>query len=82
MPTSGFPRSIRGLQILMTVVEDRQAQRVFEDEVGPEATPPAVKEKISMKKAKQVLEELTGQTQDGPTGVSAKKWLCCFQSHH
>ena len=35
----GFPRSIRGLQTLMTIVEDRRAQGI-NDEVGQEATPP------------------------------------------
>ncbi len=60
----GFPRSIRGLQTLMTVVENRRAKGI-QDEVGPEATPPNVKED-KYEKGKQVLEELTGQSQDGP----------------
>ena len=65
----GFPRSIRGLQTLITVVENRRAKGI-QDEVGPEATPPNVKED-KYEKGKQVLEELTGsrqtgQPQDGP----------------
>jgi alkylhydroperoxidase/carboxymuconolactone decarboxylase family protein YurZ len=35
----GFPRSIRGLQTLMTVVEDRRAKGI-QDEEGREPTPP------------------------------------------
>ncbi len=60
----GFPRSIRGLQTLMTVVEDRQAQGI-QDEVGREATPQDEGED-KYEKGKQVLEELTGQSQDLP----------------
>ena len=73
---SGFPRSIRGLQILMTVVEDRQAQGI-QDEVGREATPQQEGED-KYEEGKKTLEELTGQTQDGPTGVSAKKGYAAF----
>ena len=60
----GFPRSIHGLQTLMTVVEDRQAQGI-QDEVGREATPQQEGED-KYKEGKKVLEELTGQPQDGP----------------
>jgi alkylhydroperoxidase/carboxymuconolactone decarboxylase family protein YurZ len=60
----GFPRSIRGLQTLMTVVEDRQAQGI-QDEVGREATPQQEGED-KYEEGKKVLEELTGQPQDGP----------------
>lgn len=60
----GFPRSIRGLQTLITVVEDRKAQGI-QDEVGREATPQDENEN-KYEKGKQVLEELTGQSQDGP----------------
>ena len=60
----GFPRSIRGLQTLMTVVEDRQAKGI-RDEVGREATPQDEGED-KYEKGKKVLEELTGQSQDGP----------------
>ena len=60
----GFPRSIRGLQTLMTVVEDRQAKGI-QDEVGREATPQDEGED-KYEKGKKVLEQLTGQSQDGP----------------
>ena len=60
----GFPRSIRGLQTLMTVVEDRQAKGI-NDEVGREA-PPQDEGEDKYEKGKKVLEELTGQSQDGP----------------
>lgn len=65
----GFPRSIRGLQTLMTVVDDRRAKGI-NDEVGQEATPQD--ENVDKyDKGKKVLEELTGsrqtgQSQDGP----------------
>ncbi len=72
----GFPRSIRGLQTLMTVVEDRQAQGI-QDEVGREATPQQEGED-KYKEGKKVLEELTGQPQDGPTGVPAKRGYAAF----
>ena len=60
----GFPRSIRGLQTLMAVVEDRQAQGI-QDEVGREATPPDEGED-KYEQGKKVLEELVGQSLDGP----------------
>jgi 4-carboxymuconolactone decarboxylase len=60
----GFPRSIRGLQTLMTVVEDRKAKDI-QDAVGREATPQD-EGQDKYEKGKQVLEELTGQPQDGP----------------
>ena len=72
----GFPRSIRGLQTLMAVVEDRQAQGI-QDEVGREATPPDEGED-KYEQGKKVLEELTGQPQDETTGVSAKKGYAAF----
>lgn len=66
----GFPRSIRGLQTLMAVIEDRQA-RGIQDEAGREATPPEEGED-KYEKGKQVLEELVGQPLDGPkTGYAA-----------
>ena len=35
---AGFPRSLNGIQTLMTVIEDRQAKGI-EDDVGTEASP-------------------------------------------
>ncbi|MDF9801272.1 4-carboxymuconolactone decarboxylase [Catalinimonas alkaloidigena] len=60
----GFPRSIRGLQTMMTVVEDRQT-RGIKDEVGREV---ALQDEGEDKyeKGKKVLEELVGQPLDGP----------------
>ncbi|MDF9799974.1 4-carboxymuconolactone decarboxylase [Catalinimonas alkaloidigena] len=60
----GFPRSIRGLQTMMTVVEDRQT-RGIKDEVGREAAPQDEGED-KYEKGKKVLEELVGQPLDGP----------------
>jgi alkylhydroperoxidase/carboxymuconolactone decarboxylase family protein YurZ len=66
----GFPRSIRGLQTMITVVEDRQA-RGIQDEPGPEATPREEGED-KYEKGKKVLEELVGRPLDGPkTGYAA-----------
>ncbi len=67
----GFPRSIRGLQTLMTVVEDRQAQGI-RDEVGREATPPNENED-KYEKGKKVLEELTGSRQTGSRQTGSRQ---------
>ena len=61
----GFPRSIRGLQTMMTVVENRQARGILDD-AGPEATPQEEGED-KYEKGKKVLEELVGEPLDGPT---------------
>ena len=60
----GFPRSINGLNTLITVVEDRKVKGL-QDEVGKEAMPQEEGED-KYEKGKQVLEDLTGQPQDGP----------------
>ncbi|MEK6481300.1 carboxymuconolactone decarboxylase family protein [Catalinimonas sp. 4WD22] len=66
----GFPRSIRGLQTMMTVVENRQAKGI-QDEVGREASPQDEGED-KYEKGKKVLEELVGRQLDGPkTGYAA-----------
>lgn len=66
----GFPRSIRGLQTMMMVMEDRKAKGI-QDEVGKEATPQHEGED-KYEKGKKVLEELVGQPLDGPrTGYAA-----------
>ncbi|MCX2740116.1 carboxymuconolactone decarboxylase family protein [Pontibacter anaerobius] len=66
----GFPRSIRGLQTLMAVLDDRKAKGI-NDEWGAEASP--IKDKRSKyDQGKEVLGELTGAPQDGPkTGYAA-----------
>ncbi|MCM0667046.1 carboxymuconolactone decarboxylase family protein [Flavobacterium tyrosinilyticum] len=66
----GFPRSIRGLQTFMIVLDDRKAKGIT-DVVGSEAS--AIKDEGSKyERGKAILEKLTGAKQDGPkTGYSA-----------
>jgi 4-carboxymuconolactone decarboxylase len=66
----GFPRSIRGLQTFMTVLDERKAKGIT-DVVGVEASP--IKEESSKyERGKEILEKLTGANQDGPKkGYSA-----------
>jgi 4-carboxymuconolactone decarboxylase len=66
----GFPRSIRGLQTFMDVLNERKA-RGIKDETGAEASP-IQREQSKYERGKYVLEKLTGAPQDGPkTGYSA-----------
>ena len=66
----GFPRSIRGLQTLMTAIEERKAKGI-NDPWGPEASP-IRDERSKYERGKEVLGKLTGAPQDGPrTGYSA-----------
>ena len=66
----GFPRSIRGLQTFMEVLDERKANGII-DEMGREAT--IVSTEISKyDRGKENLEKLTGITQTGPqTGYAA-----------
>lgn len=66
----GFPRSIRGLQTLITVLDERKVKGI-NDVLGAEASP--VKEEDSKyERGQAILEKLTATTQDGPkTGYSA-----------
>jgi 4-carboxymuconolactone decarboxylase len=66
----GFPRSIRGLQTFMTVLEQRKTKGI-NDVVGIEASP--IKVGVSKyDRGKAILAELTGTSQDGPKkGYSA-----------
>lgn len=66
----GFPRSIRGLQTFMTVLDERKAKGI-NDESGTEASP--VKDEPSKyERGKEILGKLTGTPQDGPrTGYAA-----------
>lgn len=66
----GFPRSIRGLQTFMVVLEERKAKGI-NDVVGTEAS--TIKEEHSKyERGKVILKELTGVSQDGPkSGYSA-----------
>ena len=61
----GFPRSIRGLQTFMEVLDERKA-RGIKDETGREASP--INEEISKyERGKNVLGELTKTPQEKPT---------------
>lgn len=61
---SGFPRSIRGLQTFMTVVDERKAKGI-DDIVGAEASPIKTdSSKYDLGKAN--LEKLTGSKESGP----------------
>ncbi len=66
----GFPRSIRGLQTLMAVLDERKAKGIT-DERGREAS--RVKDKRSRyDRGKAILDKLTGAPQNGPkTGYAA-----------
>jgi alkylhydroperoxidase/carboxymuconolactone decarboxylase family protein YurZ len=66
----GFPRSIRGLQTFMEVLDERKA-RGINDIVGAEASP-IKSEQPKYDRGKEILEKLTGVSQDGPkTGYAA-----------
>jgi alkylhydroperoxidase/carboxymuconolactone decarboxylase family protein YurZ len=59
----GFPRSIRGLQTLMAVLDERKAKGIT-DEIGAYASP--VKDKCSKyERGKIILEKLTGKSETG-----------------
>jgi 4-carboxymuconolactone decarboxylase len=66
----GFPRSIRGLQTFMTVLDGRKANGI-NDVKGAE--PSAINNEASKyERGKQILAELTNTPQRGPlTGYSA-----------
>jgi len=66
----GFPRSIRGLQTLMTVLDERKKRGIV-DKMGKEATP-ITSEAPKYERGKKVLEQLSGQPETGPKrGYSA-----------
>lgn len=60
----GFPRSIRGLQTFMAVLDER-AKKGITDKVGNEASPITSREP-KYERGKKVLEQLTGQPEAGP----------------
>lgn len=67
---SGFPRSIRGLQTFMTVLEERKAKGIS-DVVGAEASP-IQDQRSKYDRGRAILEELTGVSETGPkTGYAA-----------
>lgn len=66
----GFPRSIRGLQTLMAVLDERK-QKGITDPTGREASP-ITSGGSKYERGKKVLEQLTGQPETGPKrGYSA-----------
>ena len=60
----GFPRSIRGLQTFMEVLDEREAQGI-NDETGPEASPIS-DERGKYERGKENLEKLIGRPLTGP----------------
>lgn len=66
----GFPRSIRGLQTFMEVLNERKAKGI-NDVFGAEASP-IQEDRSKYERGKEILGKLTGTPQDGPkTGYSA-----------
>jgi alkylhydroperoxidase/carboxymuconolactone decarboxylase family protein YurZ len=66
----GFPRSIRGLQTFMEVLDERKAKGI-NDVTGADASP-IPGEPSKYERGKKVLGELTNAPQDGPlTGYAA-----------
>ena len=66
----GFPRSIRGLQTFITVLDERKRKGIT-DKMGKEASPITGREP-KYERGKKVLEQLTGQPENGPKqGYSA-----------
>lgn len=67
---AGFPRSLRGLQTFMTVLDERKAKGV-NDVTGAEASP-IHNDNSKYERGKAILEELTGNPETGPkTGYAA-----------
>ena len=60
----GFPRSIRGLQTFMTVLDERKAKG-NNDVIGPEASA-ITAEGNKFDRGKAILEKLTGVKESGP----------------
>lgn len=66
----GFPRSIRGLQTFMEVLNERKAKGI-NDALGAEASP-IQEERSKYERGREIIGKLTGAPQDGPiTGYSA-----------
>jgi 4-carboxymuconolactone decarboxylase len=67
---AGFPRSLRGLQTFMAVLDERKAKGI-EDVMGADASP-IQDERSKYERGKAILEELTGVPETGPkTGYAA-----------
>ena len=66
----GFPRSLRGLQTFMEVLDERKARGIT-DVQGEEATP-IQDNRSKYERGKEILEKLTGTPEEGPkTGYAA-----------
>ncbi len=66
----GFPRSIRGLQTLMAVLDERKARGIH-DEPGAEVTP-VRDDRSRYVRGREILEKLSGIQESGPkTGYAA-----------
>lgn len=61
---AGFPRSIRGLQTFMTVLDERKAKGIV-DVAGNDALP-INEDSSKYQRGKQILEKLTGVADNGP----------------
>lgn len=59
---AGFPRSISGLQVLITVLDERKAKGI-NDEKGAEASP-IIDGRSKYERGKTILEKLTGATRN------------------
>ena len=67
---AGFPRSIRGLQTLMAVLEERKAKGI-NDQTGADASP-VRNDQTKYERGKAILEQLTGVPEKDPkTGYAA-----------
>jgi len=67
---AGFPRSLRGLQTFMAVLDERKAKGI-EDVMGADASP-IQDERSKYERGKAILEELSGVPETGPkTGYAA-----------
>lgn len=67
---AGFPRSLRGLQTLMAVIDERKAKGIT-DQKGQEASPVS-DQRSKYERGKAVLEKLTGVPETGAkTGYAA-----------
>lgn len=67
---AGFPRSIRGLQTLMSVIDERKANGI-NDKMGADASP-VNDDRDKYIRGREILGKLTGAPQAGPaTGYSA-----------
>ncbi|WP_239016373.1 carboxymuconolactone decarboxylase family protein [Sphingobacterium corticibacter] len=67
---AGFPRSLRGLQTFMAVVDERKAKGI-KDVLGADASPIS-DNRSKYERGKAILEELSGVAEIGPkTGYAA-----------